>query len=838
MATTPVKVWTKLLGTSAWGSDVAQALTTGLDGSIYVAGVTTGALDGQTNSGASDAFLTKFSTDGTKAWTKLLGTSGHDAANALTTGLDGSIYVSGYANGSLDGQTYGGVDDAFLTKFSTDGTKAWTKLLGTSGHDVAKALITGLDGSIYVSGYTNGALDGQANSGVDAFLSKYSADGTKAWTKLLGTSGSASATALTTGLDGSIYVAGVTTGALDGQINSGGEYDAFLTKFSTDGTKAWTKLLGTSGSDLAHALTTGLDGSIYVSGGTTGALDGQPYSGYLDAFLTKYSADGTKAWTKLLGTRENDFADALTTGLDGSIYVSGYASGSLDGQIYSGNSDAFLTKFSTDGTKVWTKLLGTSGHDQAHALTTGLDGSIYVSGYASGSLDGQTYSGGQSDAFLTKFQELADPSNSLPTYSLSSSSSYVNEGSTATFTLSTTNLAAGTAVAYTLSGVSASDITGGALGGTATVNSSGTATISIPIAADSTTEGAETLSVTAQGKSASMTINDTSNTSFFLWGSTAGDAITNSPVSQNIDGGPGIDTMVFTSNSAAVVISKSGLNIVVTNTATGEVDTLINFERLKFADTAIALDTGGVGGQAYRVYQAAFNRSPDLGGLGYWISGMDGGASLKSVAQGFVSSAEFKAVYGASPTNAQIITKFYENVLNRAPESGGFNYWLGILNSGQGTIADVLAAFSESPENQSGVISVIEKGMRYTPYIPPTYSLSASATAVDEGTVATFTLRTTNVEPGTPVGYTLSGISAADVFGGALNGNSVVDSSGLATISVVLLNDLLTEGPETLKVTAGGASASTVVNDTSIKLIGTIESNTGGDTGGDTGGIG
>jgi hypothetical protein len=225
---------------------------------------------------------------------------------------------------------------------------------------------------------------------------------------------------------------------------------------------------------------------------------------------------------------------------------------------------------------------------------------------------------------------------------------------------------------------------------------------------------------------------------------------------------------------------------------------------------------------------------------------MDGGASLKSVAQGFVSSAEFKSVYGASPTHAQIITKFYENVLHRAPESGGYNYWLGILNSGQGTVADVLAAFSESPENQSGVISVIEKGMRYTPFISPTYSLFASASSVNEGTVASFTLRTTNVAEGTPISYTLSGINAADVFGGSLSGNAVV-TSGVAFISVALLNDSLTEGAETLKVTAGGTTSSIVVNDTSITLMGNpgidyggggSDSGGGGGGGGSGGGVG
>ncbi|NBY27007.1 MAG: hypothetical protein EBQ71_07555, partial [Betaproteobacteria bacterium] len=474
-----------------------------LDGSIYISGYTDGALDGQTNSGGYDAFLTKYSADGTKAWTKLLGSSGTDYAYALNTGLDGSIYVGGHTTGAFDGQTNsGGSLDAFLTKYSADGTKVWTKLLGTSGTDYAHALTTGLDGSIYIGGVTTGALDGQTNSGnEDAFLTKYSADGTKAWTKLMGTGGSDEARALTTGLDGSIYASGYTNGALDGQTNSGG-FDAFLTKYSPVGTKVWTRLLGTSGDDYARALTTGLDGSIYVSGYT---VDGQTNSVSYYAFLTKYSTDGTKAWTKQLGTDGTDWAYALTTGLDGSIYVSGYTGSWLDGQANSGGFDAFLTKYSTDGTKAWTKLLGSNGYDYARSLATGLDGSIYVSGYTNGALDGQIKNGGNSDAFLTKYQEVA-----AATYALSAGSSSYNEGSTATFTLTTTNVASGTSVPYTLSGVSSFDITGGLLTGSATVNASGTATISVGIVADSLTEGAETLTVTAQSKTASVTINDIS----------------------------------------------------------------------------------------------------------------------------------------------------------------------------------------------------------------------------------------------------------------------------------------------------------------------------------------
>ena len=309
----------------------------------------------------------------------------------------------------------------------------------------------------------------------------------------------------------------------------------------------------------------------------------------------------------------------------------------------------------------------------------------------------------------------ADNLSSAPTYILTSSESG-NEGSTATFTLTITNVASGTSVPYTLSGISAADISGGLLTGSAIVNSIGTATISIGIFADNLTEGPETLTVTAQGKSASVTVNDTSKTApTARTGTATADTINNSAVSENIDGGAGTDTLGYTSNSTAVVITRSGETTVVTNSTSGEVDTLTNVERLTFADKAVALDTDGVGGQAYRIYQAAFNRTPDSGGLGFWISVMDGGASLKAVAGGFVDSAEFKAVYGASPTNAEIVTRLYDNVLHRPGETGGYNFWLGILDRGDGTVADVLAAFSESAENQAGVIGVISNGFAYTP---------------------------------------------------------------------------------------------------------------------------
>ena len=194
------------------------------------------------------------------------------------------------------------------------------------------------------------------------------------------------------------------------------------------------------------------------------------------------------------------------------------------------------------------------------------------------------------------------------------------------------------------------------------------------------------------------------------------DTLTSTTGNDTFDGGAGIDTVVFSGNRAAYTVSKSSTVWTVSSTAQG-VDSLSNVERLKFADTSLALDTDGNAGQIYRLYQAAFNRTPDKGGLGDWIYGMDNGMTLLQVSAGFVDSAEFKSVYGQNPTDSEVVTRFYQNVLHRAPEQAGYDYWMNQLQSGLQTRTQVLTGFSESPENQAQIIGVIQNGIEYTQHV-------------------------------------------------------------------------------------------------------------------------
>lgn len=148
-------------------------------------------------------------------------------------------------------------------------------------------------------------------------------------------------------------------------------------------------------------------------------------------------------------------------------------------------------------------------------------------------------------------------STTTGTFALTAGATSVDEGATATFSLATTGVTTGTAVAYTLTGIDAADLASGSLTGTATVDSSGAATISVALAADTTTEGVETLTVTIdnQTATASTTVNDTSlagGSTFVLTSGTDDFSTTSTPAltSSNDTGTGTLNTL--TSNDSIV----------------------------------------------------------------------------------------------------------------------------------------------------------------------------------------------------------------------------------------------------------------------------------------------
>lgn len=148
-------------------------------------------------------------------------------------------------------------------------------------------------------------------------------------------------------------------------------------------------------------------------------------------------------------------------------------------------------------------------------------------------------------------------------------------------------------------------------------------------------------------------------------------------------------------------------------------DALYQIQRLQFADAMLAFDTakGDIAGEAYRLYKAAFDRAPDTVGLGFWINALDDGVSLLSVATDFNTSDEFKKLYGVNVSDRDYLTKLYNNVLDRDPDQGGYDFWLNALSNGVSR-ETLLIDFSESKENIANVAELVVNGIQYQEYLP------------------------------------------------------------------------------------------------------------------------
>ena len=104
---------------------------------------------------------------------------------------------------------------------------------------------------------------------------------------------------------------------------------------------------------------------------------------------------------------------------------------------------------------------------------------------------------------------------------------------------------------------------------------------------------------------------------------------------------------------------------------------------------------------------------------------------------------------------------------------------------------------------------------------PPSYTLTASSSTVDEGSQVTFTLSTTGLAQGTQVAWNITGIQTTDISPNVMTGNFVLGSDGSATHTITLNEDKTSEGTETLKFSLtyiAGKFVNVIINDTSFLL--------------------
>lgn len=296
--------------------------------------------DGAPALGSYDAVAVRYSTAGAWLGTTRMGSSLDDYAYAAA-GNATHLLIVGSGQGTIDGQAQIGAGDARISKRDSTGALVWTRVVGSSNPDAGLGAAFDSAGNAYMAGDTYGSLPTFTNAGGhDLFVTRFDASGNRTLLKQWGTSADDYATDVEVDVSGNIYVTGYTQGALAGEANHG-NYDAFLTKLNSSGNVLWTRLLGGTGLDTATGLALDAAGRVWVGGYSNsltmaGHTNANPNSGTYDAFVMSYNSAGTLLGTAFWGTTGDDYITGLAAAPDGGVRVTGYTDGTLGAANFGG----------------------------------------------------------------------------------------------------------------------------------------------------------------------------------------------------------------------------------------------------------------------------------------------------------------------------------------------------------------------------------------------------------------------------------------------------------------------------------------------------------------------
>jgi hypothetical protein len=274
-------LWSRQFGTEL--ADFIRSVAVDAVGNAYVTGYTT-VLTDDGFSGSEDVTLAKFDASGNQLWSRQIGTTEEDYGLSVAVDAVGNAYITGLTEGNLGGANAGRTD-AFLLKYDTAGNVVWSRQFGTYSTDDCFSVAVDGAGNVYTSGRTGGAFDGMSAGIGDAFLTKFDESGTHLWSRQIGTSRTDDSYSVAVDAAGDVFISGYTDGNLDGE--NIGHADAFLAKYDSLGNHLWSRQVGTASPDFSLAVAVDAHANAYISGYTRGAFGGAN-AGYDDAFLVKF----------------------------------------------------------------------------------------------------------------------------------------------------------------------------------------------------------------------------------------------------------------------------------------------------------------------------------------------------------------------------------------------------------------------------------------------------------------------------------------------------------------------------------------------------------------------
>jgi PKD repeat protein len=312
---------------------------------------------------SSTIVLSKFSPTGAKLWERAFDSPlTRQQANWVTLdSLGNAIVVGMFVSSSTNGPTGGLV----VLKYDPAGNLLWQDTI-PSNFGYAWRAATDSAGNVFVLGSRGTGL------GSDLTTIKYSPSGVPLWAR--------SYLATPTSLHGPASMVVTPTGNVI--VTGGNQSTMDAVAYDTNGNQIWAKSISpaTSANDVAL----GPQGEIYLVGGDTtpAAMKGM--------LVVKHDANFNELWRKTYAVGY----DASRAGVDslGNLVATG---------VTLGEGSWMTIKLDPNGTMMWSRATDRSAFiaESPNGLTIGPDNSVYVTGQAGFSLNGNTYLGATTEKF-------------------------------------------------------------------------------------------------------------------------------------------------------------------------------------------------------------------------------------------------------------------------------------------------------------------------------------------------------------------------------------------------------------------------------------------------------
>lgn len=335
-----------------------------------------------------------------RIWATYYGGSSDEAIYGIKTNSKKEVVISGFSSSNADiasngyQNTIGGYEDAFISKFDSNGVRIWATYYGGSNYDDAYDIAIDNENNIIIVGETAsdssistmGSHQEKYGGGIiDGFVAKFDNDGKIIWATYYGGKDEDKINGVAIDDFNNVYVCGYTK-STNGIFYQGyqkdinGAFDGFVAKFNPLGELNWGTYFGGNKDDYLNKIVVDKNRDI-IALGVTESTTNIFYQGYQmflggsnDAFLVKFTTGGNRKWSTYYGGPDFDSGNSIVCDENNNIYFTGSTKSTYNiakegyqntkSELY----DAYICKLDSSGMCKWGTYLGGTGNDFGYSL--------------------------------------------------------------------------------------------------------------------------------------------------------------------------------------------------------------------------------------------------------------------------------------------------------------------------------------------------------------------------------------------------------------------------------------------------------------------------------------